>query len=170
MIGKNQTGSGLIVLVILAAIVVTTVAIGGYYTWSERQDEPAQASEETADTDEDTDRSSLASARTDSQIRNDVSRIMAMLENYAADNNGNYPMTNVDIDQFEANYFPEDFTHPESGLPYTVNQLKGDDYHIIMYLIGVCTEDGSRELSGERRRYVLQAELTDGERYCLDNS
>ena len=159
MIHTDTRGFGTLIGIIIVAVVIAVIAAGSYYALGDDSEPESELRDDTA-----------SSPQVDVQLKNDLQRIMSFIENYAADNNGRYPATNTDIDEFEANYFPSDFTHPENDLPYTVNQLKGDGYHLVTYRTGQCGSDGSIELSDSTRQYALQVELTDGELHCADNS
>ena len=152
-----QNQSGYVALLALAAIVIAGIAIAiGFYA--------------SNDQDETSSQSSPQSAALDSQLMRDVDIAMLYLNEYAANNNGNYPATEDELDAFELSYLPGDFAHPSSGDPYTIDQRKSDTHHLIAYQNGFCDEDGSIDPSGETRHYAIQIELSDGQLYCQDNS
>lgn len=161
----NHSGVGVVaVLLLLVAIIGASSA--GFYVWSSNHDVTDEPDTETAVNDDD---GTTSSRNTDQKIINDMARIGAEISQYAANNNGRRPMTNVEIDDFEADYLNDELAHPESNLPYTINQIKGDGgYHYITYRTGICEADGTIGLTDSTRQFVLQAELTGGDLYCMD--
>lgn len=56
-------------------------------------------------------------SRRDSQRKNDNARLMAQIEAFAGNNNGNYPQTTNDLTP----YLPTNFTDPSNGQAYNVS-------------------------------------------------
>jgi hypothetical protein len=84
--------------------------------------------------------SELRTAQRDTQYRSDVGRIAAALENYAANNNGSYP---IDLEAVV-----DDGLIDQEDIYFDLDELQ-------------------YELDG--RRYELSVQLPGGETYTLDN-
>lgn len=189
----DQTGFGVVALLVVI-VVLTSVGGAGYYVWSQNnqaspedagtessqsmssEDEASEISQDdnTADATESPEVENVEddapSTQYDNAVRNDMSRIMAELNNYAANNNGSFPFTQDDLAEFEDRYLgPLDLTHPESGLSYTLD-TSNDGSEYISFAPGVCNEDGIMQPGGSSRQVSLATQLPSGETHCVDNA
>lgn len=158
---KNQAGFGIVAL--LAVVALITLAGGvGYFALTNNSDESTSDSEPIAADEQ----NSAPTARHDSTVKNDLQRILAELNSYAADNNGQFPTNTEEIMLFEQRYLAELAAHPTSELPYSLDETREGAYEYVVYRQGTCSEDGTIEEASSRRQIVLQIELPSGKTYC----
>jgi len=112
----------------------------------------------------------LADAQIDASIKNDIGRMLVATDGYLREE-GRPPETTAEIKAFEENYYPDDFVHPVSELPYTIDDSQdASEYHIIEYRLARCGDEDQFEATNDPTVYAFRTELTNGDRYCLDNA
>lgn len=109
----------------------------------------------------------LQRSRRDTQRRNDAGRIIAGLESWSGNNNGNYPTTTTQQNQFVSQYVTDQITNPD-GANYVASwgtgTAPGDNTYVIAVTTG--TDCDGAALSG--RTVALRMDLEQGT-YCQDN-
>ena len=109
----------------------------------------------------------LQRARRDTQRKNDVGRFIAQLEQYAGNNNGDYPNSQIKTNQFITDYM-DDFKDPKEGA-YDVeyrNDGTSPDVPQIFYSVDA---DCKGNHPGQRA-IAVGVGLEAGGVYCQDNS
>ena len=120
----------------------------------------------------------LQRSRRDTQRRSDASRMIAQLEQYAANNNGNYPTDSSYINGANSTFaedYMDSFEDPSEGA-YTINALaaatNGDiDPGVIEYSVTIkCSSTGNNFETGQGGRDIaVRIGLETGGAYCQDN-
>ncbi len=110
----------------------------------------------------------LQRARRDTQRKNDVGRFLAQLEQYASNNNGTYPSSQIQMDDFVDEYM-DDFSDPKEGsytLQYTNTDPDGPSVPQFQYHVNSSCTGGSPG----NRAVAAAVGLEAGGFYCQDNS
>jgi len=111
-------------------------------------------------------------ARRDTQRKNDVNRVAALLESYASSNSGTYPDTSTKWTTFYTNFVSPstDFKDPSTGTPYTANSALGTNTACSST---AAPRSGSPAVvdysSGTGRSYILHMCLEQGD-YSRDSN
>ena len=109
----------------------------------------------------------LQRARRDTQRKNDVGRFIAQLEQYAGNNNGDYPNTQLKTNQFITDYM-DDFKDPKEGSYDVEYRASGvPDVPQIFYSVDA---DCKGTASPGNRAIAVGVGLEAGGVYCQDNS
>jgi len=107
----------------------------------------------------------LQQSRRDTQRRNDAGRVVATLETYAGNNNGQYPSNNSERDDFEDNYlFNDVFDDPQEG-QYSVEWGVSDPD---IGEIGITIGENCEDTNNSPRDASVRIGLEEGS-YCQDN-
>ena len=116
----------------------------------------------------------LQKSRRDTQRRSDVGRVLAQLEQYSANNNGNYPAescstTATQFGGFLTTYFEAgEINDPSTGNTYSCATGTGGttpaDNTLYYDLSGVCSGTSSG------RSAAVRVKLESGGVYCQDNT
>jgi prepilin-type N-terminal cleavage/methylation domain-containing protein len=114
----------------------------------------------------------LQRSRRDTQRRNDVGRVLAELENYASNNNGDYPANATAINAaggFAERYLAGiDLKDPSTNSTYTFVAVAPTQGQLQYGAGTVC--DGESFASGQARDVALRVQLESGQvYYCADN-
>lgn len=118
----------------------------------------------------------LQRSRRDTQRRNDVGRVLAELENYAGNNDGDYPDSASDMeatDGFKDRYLAGiDFSEPSSGQTYEFRDYgaASEDWHMEYEVQAVCDGEDFDTGTGNDRDVAIRVQLEAGDvYYCSDN-
>ena len=164
---KNQNGNTLLV-VVLGLVLITL--IGGFTV---NQISRHKKSSQSQGKSSEVSNGSVSDSKTSSedlQVKSDVSRITAGLNEYAANNQGHLPITDKDIAMFTSAELPPELVNPINKKPYVLVPTEPKDNEIL-YLIGSkCQPNGTYVAATENqtRSFILQAKLPSGKYYCQD--
>jgi prepilin-type N-terminal cleavage/methylation domain-containing protein len=115
----------------------------------------------------------LQRSRRDTQRKNDVGRILAELENYASNNNGDYPANQAESNDFKTRYMGGvTFNDPSSGAVYDLlyQSTLPSDGDISLQRERVCdNEDFSPDTNNLRDIAVIVKLESGNVYYCADN-
>jgi len=107
----------------------------------------------------------LQQSRRDTQRRNDAGRVVATLETYAGNNNGRYPNSNNERNDFEDNYlFNDIFDDPQEGqysIEWGANQADVGE-------IAIDVGENCNDSNNASRDVSVRVGLEEGS-YCQDN-
>jgi prepilin-type N-terminal cleavage/methylation domain-containing protein len=111
-------------------------------------------------------------SRRDSQRKSDAARILAQAEQYASNNNGNYPSTAANAATFVTNYLNTgSWNDPTTGATYTVTYGVGATAAAGSVRIASnasCT-NGALVAGAGARVFGVQTYAENGGSYCVDN-
>lgn len=116
----------------------------------------------------------LQRSRRDTQRRNDAGRMLASLESYAGNNNGNYPAANATAwGTFSSTYLPAaEYSDPQNGpygTPAFSGNLPGNTPGNLLYRAGqMCNPAAEGVTNGGSRDVAIIIRLEQGT-YCQDN-
>ncbi|HET7630518.1 MAG TPA: prepilin-type N-terminal cleavage/methylation domain-containing protein [Candidatus Saccharimonadales bacterium] len=120
----------------------------------------------------------LQRSRRDTQRRDDVSRLLSQVTTYQANNNGQVPASDDDLDSLSTDYLKSDegeFNDPQTGDPYTltlssVGDGTPDDLGVMNYFKGAKCVNASSTESGSGNQVAVIVKLEGSPSYCVDNS
>ncbi|HET6622677.1 MAG TPA: prepilin-type N-terminal cleavage/methylation domain-containing protein [Candidatus Saccharimonadales bacterium] len=120
----------------------------------------------------------LQRSRRDTQRRDDVSRLLGQVTTWQANNNGQVPATDDDLDSLSVDYLKSadgEFNDPQTGSAYTLTLSSvGDgtpaDLGIMNYFKGAKCVNASTTESGTGNQVAVIVKLEGSPSYCVDNS
>ncbi len=117
----------------------------------------------------------LRASQRDTARKNDMGRLMAQLDSYAGNNNGNYPVDLAAFNTFVTNYLTNNgaqFADPTAGSytpAYNVGTPTAGTGQILYSRSARCGADGILESIAppQNRRVAVSVDLESGGAYCL---
>lgn len=114
----------------------------------------------------------LQKSRRDTQRKNDVGRVLSALENYASNNNGDYPVNQAEFTSFGTNYL-NSMNDPSTGSAYTTTYATGTppNKNTIYYSRSTNCSGGAVTALGStnNRQIAVAIGLETGGSYCQSN-
>ncbi len=169
----NSKGFGAIEWV-LVVVVILGVGAGGFYILSQNDDDSSADMSDGAEESEDQeseapdDTESLEASQNDAQRKTDIANFLAIIDTYAANNNGNYPTDEQIL--FEQEFLDETYVDPASGEVYEFVSGSEPAVGQIQYELGFdCFNINTDDEPGGLRIATAQTRLENGELYCQDN-
>jgi prepilin-type N-terminal cleavage/methylation domain-containing protein len=113
-------------------------------------------------------------SRRDTQRKTDIGRVAAQLEQYASNNNGDYPTTAALLGNFVAAYITPnatDYQDPSTGAQYTIAYSNGNApaTGTMDYMNGDDCNGATMQAGGGARSYALVISLEGGGTACRSN-
>lgn len=121
----------------------------------------------------------LQRSRRDTQRRDDMSRVLSQVQTWQANNNGQVPASQSEVDTLKSTYLQaggDTFSDPTTGSVYTMTYMTGakaattfSTVGTIYYVKGATCAAGGATTSGSGNQVAVATKLEGSGVYCVDN-